>query len=211
MVGRYMQGLLGVRAVELLCSRLCHDLVGPVGAVNNGVELLDEAGVGDGEALDLIAGSAETAAARLRLYRLALGAAGGQAGVAPADGRAALEGWFRSGTVRLEWSVDLSAPPAGLVKVILLTALLAEESLPRGGVVRVQGDDRGVSVSAIGTGAALRPEMLEVLAGRLGEDALGPRSVLSYVAPRFAAAYGIELTPPVTGAAPCFSLTLAER
>lgn len=194
-----MERHLGIRAVELLCSRLCHDLVGPVGAINNGVELLDESG-GDagGGALDLIADSAESAAARLRLYRLALGAAGGAGGVTPADARAALDAWFRGGATRLEWQAALSDPPAGLVKLALLTALLAEEALPRGGVVRIDGDDGGLVLTASGTGAALRPEMVAALAGGMAEADLTPRSVLSHTVPRFAAAYDLAFTPPDT-------------
>ncbi|MFV3076447.1 histidine phosphotransferase family protein [Niveispirillum fermenti] len=192
-----MERHLGIRVVELLCSRLCHDLVGPVGAINNGVELLDESG-GDagGEALDLIADSADSAAARLRLYRLALGAAGGQAGLSAGDGRAALEAWFRGGATRLEWLAALQSPPPGMVKLVLLSALLAEEALPRGGVVRVEGDDGGLVLTASGTGAALRPEMVAALSGGLAEADLTPRSVLSHAVPRFAAAYGLSFTPP---------------
>ncbi|MBM3540521.1 MAG: hypothetical protein FJX51_00610 [Alphaproteobacteria bacterium] len=66
---------LDLRAVELLCSRLCHDLVSPVGAISNGVELLTEMGP-DEEALALVGQSAQAAATRLKFYRVAYGAAG---------------------------------------------------------------------------------------------------------------------------------------
>lgn len=188
---------LGIRAMELLCSRLCHDLVGPVGAINNGVELLDESGDAGGEALDLIADSAETAAARLRLYRVALGAAGGHS-LSQGDARAALEGWFRGGRVRLDWAASCSSPPPGLLKLALLTALLGEESLPRGGSVTVSGGDAGLSVRAAGAGCALRPEMAPALAGQVAESELGPRSVLSHIIPLLAAAYGLTLSVEAT-------------
>lgn len=182
---------LGIRAVELLCSRLCHDLVGPVGAINNGVELLDDGGDSGGEALDLIADSAETAAARLRLYRVALGAAGGQS-LSAGDARAALEGWFRGGKVRLEWHAAPLDPPPGLLKTALLAALLTEEALPRGGSIRVVDDDTGIQVTGAGTGCALRPEMVPALAGQVPEAELGPRSVLSHATPLLARAYGLS-------------------
>lgn len=182
---------LGIRAVELLCSRLCHDLVGPVGAINNGVELLDEGGDSGGEALDLIADSAETASARLRLYRVALGAAGGQS-LSVGDARAALEGWFRGGKVRLEWQATPFDPPPGLLKTALLAALLAEEALPRGGSIRVTGGNAGLQVSGAGIGCALRPEMGPALAGQVPEAELGPRSVLSHATPLLARAYGLS-------------------
>lgn len=191
---------LGIRVMELLCSRLCHDLVGPIGAVNNGVELLDEGGDSGGEALDLIADSAQTAAARLRLYRLALGAAGGQS--TPGDARAALEGWLRGGKVRLDWSAALSAPPPGLLKCVLLAGLLAEETLPRGGTIKISGGDGGVSIAATGPACGLRPEMGPALAGQMAEADIGPRSVLSHVVPLLAQGYGLSLTvevPPAGG------------
>lgn len=190
---------LGIRAMELLCSRLCHDLVGPVGAINNGVELLDEGGDSGDEALDLIADSAETAAARLRLYRVALGAAGGQS-LSEGDARAALEGWFRGGRVRLDWAAVAPSPPPGLLKLALLAALLGEESLPRGGTVTVSGGAAGLSVRATGAGCALRPEMAPALAGQVAESDLGPRSVLSHVTPLLAAAYGLTIDMDATAA-----------
>ncbi|MFV3128054.1 histidine phosphotransferase family protein [Niveispirillum sp. KHB5.9] len=192
--------VLGIRAVELLCSRLCHDLVGPIGAVNNGVELLDEGGDTGGEALDLIADSAETASARLRLYRVALGAAGGQS-LTGGDARAVLEGWFRGGKIRLDWSAAPFDPPPGLLKAALLAALLAEETLPRGGTVQVTGGDGGLTVTASGTGCALRPEMGPALAGQVAEADLGPRSVLSYATPRIAAGYGLSFAVENPGGA----------
>lgn len=185
---------LGIRAVELLCSRLCHDLVGPVGAINNGVELLEDGGAVKDDALDLIADSAESAAARLRLYRLALGAAGGQSALSPADGRAALEGWFRAGKIRLDWTARLDQPAPGLVKLALLAALMAEEALPRGGQVRIDGADAALSIIASGVGAALRPEMAAALGGHVAEADLSPRSILSFAVPRIALAYGLDFS-----------------
>lgn len=201
---------LGIRAVELLCSRLCHDLVGPIGAVNNGVELLDEGGDAGGEALDLIADSAETAAARLRLYRVALGAAGGQS-LTEGDARSALEGWFHGGKVRLEWAVTLEGQP-GLLKLALLASLLAEEALPRGGSLQVAGGSMGINVTAAGVGCALRPEMGPALAGRVAEADLGPRSVLSYAVPLIATAYGLSFMVEETGMANkvCFRIRPAR-
>ncbi|OYQ32522.1 hypothetical protein CHU95_17185 [Niveispirillum lacus] len=184
---------LGIRAMELLCSRLCHDLVGPLGAINNGVELLDEGGDAGDEALDLIAGSAETATARLRLYRLALGAAGGQS-LSAADARGALEGWFRGGKVRLEWLVQSAPSAPGLLKLALLAALLAEESLPRGGTITVSSGEKDIAVRGMGAGCALRPEMAPALAGQVAESDLGPRSILSHVTPLLAAAYGLDIS-----------------
>ena len=96
------------RVLELLCSRLCHDLVSPVGAINNGVELMEEL-EGDmaGEAVGLVAESGRKAAARLRCFRLTYGAAGGQEGVPLEDGRQAAIDYLVGSKIALAW------PPAG--------------------------------------------------------------------------------------------------
>lgn len=207
-----MDSNVSIRALEILCSRLCHDLVGPIGAINNGVELLDEAGDGGGEAMDLIADSAESAAARLRLYRLALGAAGGQGALSGAEGRGALEGWFRGGRVRLEWAVPrLESPPHGLVKLAILAALMAEEALPRGGTVRVDGGDRDLRISALGAGCGLRPEMRQALDGAVEDADLSPRSILSFIVPRFALAYGLEFAVSGDGGQGALTFTITPR
>ena len=94
---------LDIRVVELLCSRLCHELISPVGAINNGVELIEEMGaeMAD-EAIGLIAHSADQASRRLRLLRLAYGTAGSdKSGLAEAA--QAAEGYFAGSKIKLEW------------------------------------------------------------------------------------------------------------
>ena len=76
---------------------------------------------------------------------------------------------------------------------VLLAALLAEEALPRGGSIRVLGNDAGIQVTGVGTGCALRPEMVPALAGQMSEAELGPRSVLSHATPLLARAYGLSI------------------
>lgn len=205
-----MEAVLGLRAVELLCSRLCHDLVGPVGAVNNGVELMEEMAdqgsnlIEAGDALDLIADSAASAARRLALFRLVLGAAGAQWGLRPADARAALDGWFHGGRISLDWAAPPSMPvstKSGLLKLALLAALVVEEGMPRGGVLRLSPtpDEGGLTVTGTGQGAAFRAEALPALAGTLDDTALEPRSVLAHLLPRMATFYGFSLSTRQAG------------
>ena len=198
-----MEAVLGLRAVELLCSRLCHDLVGPVGAVNNGVELMEETVdqrgglVGAGDALDLIADSAASAARRLALFRLVLGAAGGQGALGVADARAALDGWLHGRRFSLDWAVPLTtvARP-GLLKLGLLAALVVEEGMPRGGTLHLSltPDALGLVIAGSGQGAAFRREAEAALAGTLDDGALEPRSVLAHVLPHMAVFYGFAVS-----------------
>src|SRR3954468_5609680 len=94
---------LDIRVVELLSSRLCHELISPVGAINNGVELIEEMGaeMAD-EAIGLIAHSADQASRRLRLLRLAYGTAGSDKSNLTEVAQAA-DGYFAGGKIKLEW------------------------------------------------------------------------------------------------------------
>ncbi|TWB35187.1 histidine phosphotransferase family protein [Nitrospirillum pindoramense] len=181
---------LELHVVELLCSRLCHDLISPVGAIANGVELIEEMGqsMAD-EAMSLIADSADQAARRLRLFRLAYGAAGNSGSFTATEARTVLGAWFRGGRVRLDWPADvMPKPDDGLLKLALNLGLLAEEAMPHGGVVTLAagGGNPALSVTAEGPVLNLREEVRQALDGALAQADLTPRSVQAYVTGRFA-------------------------
>jgi histidine phosphotransferase ChpT len=164
--------LEGVLA-ELLCARLCHDLAGAVGAVTAGAELLAEEGAASpiaAEALDLMANSAVSLAARLRFLRLAMGP--GNQG-APAQARSLAEAYFAKGYPSGEWMLDwphdspaLLAPD--LAKLLLNLVCVAQECLPRGGTIEVR-PDRDEIVTARGAVIALG----EAMQGLQAKDAAG--------------------------------------
>ncbi|MFN4276788.1 MAG: histidine phosphotransferase family protein [Ferrovibrio sp.] len=138
--------------VALICSRLCHDLAGSIGAVNNGVELLAEEtdpGMRE-EAIGLIAQSANDAARRLAFFRLALGASGGvQDPMALGEISRVAQSYFAGGRLGLvlpQENVDLPKP---LGKALLLGLALAGQALPRGGTL---------SLTRAGAGWAIRAE-----------------------------------------------------
>src|SRR3569833_1404553 len=122
---------------SLLCSRLCHDLLSPVGALNNGLELL--ADEHDPEmrqrCLELLAASAKASANKLKFFRLAFGAAGGFGEtIDTREARAALEGLFAANNrVELGWLIEDPTLPKAGIKVLLNLALLAGDALIRGG------------------------------------------------------------------------------
>lgn len=171
---------IGLKAAQLLSSRLCHDLVGPMGAVNAGVELISEegsAGEGLDESLGLIASSAGEATTRLSFYRMAFGSGGSSGDDAPLKEAQALAGaLFAGGRVAVDWEFSAAAaeiPLAG-AKLLLGMVLLGAEAVPRGGKVTVTVDAMGaeegsgyrLEVTAVGNGArieaatraAMRPE-----------------------------------------------------
>src|SRR5919112_1555164 len=126
-----------VDLASLLCSRLCHDLMSPVGALNNGIELLaDEHDPEMREkCLELLADSARASANKLKFFRLAFGAAGGFGDeIDTHEARAALEGVFGAERrIELGWMVADDKLPKGAVKLLLNLALLGGDALVRGG------------------------------------------------------------------------------
>ena len=109
----------------LLCSRVCHDIISPVGAINNGLELLDEGGA-DEDAMQLIRASAVNASARLQYARIAFGAAG-SAGmqIDTGDAQNVATAFFRNEKPELEWSGTRALLPKNKVKLLLNLLLIA--------------------------------------------------------------------------------------
>jgi histidine phosphotransferase ChpT len=141
-----------LRLCELLAARLCHDLVGPIGAVANGVELIGEDGSGaDAEVVRLISGSAKVASNRLQAFRVAFGSGN----TLPTTGwgntvRDLAMGLVEQGKAILEWPPIAPEVEAKtdrrLAKVLLNLALIALDSMMRGGTVRVE---TGLSQDAV--------------------------------------------------------------
>ncbi len=207
---------IDMRVAELLASRLCHDLVGPIGAVNNGMELMedDDLGMSD-DALRLSANSARQAASILQYYRLAYGMAGARIGADLDDLRELAGGFLASSKTTLDWAIRQvpADAPDGLGKLLLNMIALAEEALPRGGTlsVAVLEGPAGMeaSVTAKGTGAKLREESQPALADDVDIDDLTPRNVQGYFTRLLAQRLGSDLTIDSPGSDSLrFSVTL---
>ena len=179
---------MSVDFASLLCSRLCHDLVGPVGAISNGVELLaDETDPAmRDQCAELIADSARQTANKLKFFRLAFGAAGGFGEqVDPREACAALQGLFGDGKIAVEWMVGPAALPKTAVKVLLNLAMTAGDALLRGGRLNVAAESRGdiieLAVRAEGPRLLLDSEIKRALEGGIAPEALGPRTAAAYL------------------------------
>src|SRR3954467_5762824 len=123
--------------LQLLVSHICHELVSPVGAIGNGVELLEEMGTLDKDALDLINQSSRTAAAKLRLLRVVYGSAGLSADFRLPEAQKALTDLFTiDGKVTLDWQAKAATElAAGGTQLLAGLVLLAVTCLPRGGII----------------------------------------------------------------------------
>lgn len=192
---------IDLRIMELLVSKICHDLVSPVGAINNGVELIEDIGGSVvEEAMKLISSSAEQASRRLRLFRLAYGRAGNETNLGFKDVRETIEAFVAGGKIKLSFAPDY--PPAGLLethgalKVMLNMILLADETLIYGGEVNIRNASGlfmgGTTIVATGRAAALTDAAVEAFNGGGDIESIGPRTVHAYVAGRFINFFGFK-------------------
>lgn len=156
----------------LLCSRVCHDLISPVGAIVNGLEVLDDAKNADDRefALELIRKSARNASARLQFCRLAFGAAGSAgAQIDTGDAENMTRGFLEDEKTKVTWNLPRTLQPKNRVKLLLNMLVIAQQTIPRGGVLTVdvlgQGDAPGLRVRATGLNARLPQNIADQLAG----------------------------------------------
>jgi histidine phosphotransferase ChpT len=195
-----------VDLASLLCSRLCHDLMSPVGALNNGIELLADETDPDmrDKCLELLADSARASANKLKFFRLAFGAAGGFGEeIDTHEAEAALEGVFGpERRIELGWMVDGDKLPKGVAKLLLNLALLAGDALVRGGRLDVGAEDRGeeteLVIRAEGPRILLDPALRETLLKGSSGGAVEPRAAGAWLAHSLAAEGGgsIKLSDP---------------
>jgi histidine phosphotransferase ChpT len=154
----------------LLCSRVCHDLISPVGAIVNGLEVLDDNPKPEDRefALDLIRKSAKTASARLQFCRLAFGAAGSSgAQIDLGDAQAMAKGHLEDGKTTIAWNLPRLLLPKNRVKLLLNMMVIAQQTIPRGGVLTVdpvgEGDGLGFRVAANGLNARMPQSIADLL------------------------------------------------
>ena len=174
---------------SLLCSRLCHDLLSPVGALNNGLELLaDETDPAMRQrCLDLLHESARTSANKLKFFRLAFGGAAGFGDtVDTRECRAAIEGLFAGARkVELSWLVEADVLPKAAAKVLLNLAMIAGDALVRGGRLDVGGEANGgqieIVVRAEGTRIILDPDIRRTLTDGEGSEGVTSRVAAAYL------------------------------
>jgi histidine phosphotransferase ChpT len=179
---------------SLLCSRLCHDLLSPVGALNNGLELMaDEQDPEMRErCLELLAESAKASASKLKFFRLAFGAAGGFGDMIDTrEAKAALEGLFGADKrVELGWMVEDDELPKGAVKLLLNLALIAGDALVRGGRLDVGAERDGgleLVIRAEGPRILLDPALRETILKGSSDGAVEPRAAGAWLAHELAA------------------------
>jgi len=195
---------IDIRILEILTSKVCHDLISPIGAVNNGVEFMQEMGIEDaGDGLDLIAFSAQQASAKLTAYRMAYGAGGADNSIKPEDVYNIIQDIVGAeDKISQDWDKD--APiglneatferPTGFGKILICGLLLAMDCLPKGGVLSVTHDgDQDFTVFAKGENSDFRDGTHSALSLETSSDTLEPKNVHPYVMGLLADQYGFSV------------------
>ena len=195
-----------VDLASLLCSRLCHDLMSPIGALNNGIELLADETDPDmrEKCLELLADSARASANKLKFFRLAFGAAGGFGEeIDTHEAEIALEGLFGAERrIELGWVVKDEKLSKGAVKLLLNLAMLAGDALVRGGRLDVGAESRNgaieLAVRAEGPRILLDPALRETLMNGVKGVSVEPRAAGAWLAHNLVMEAGgvIQLSDP---------------
>ena len=203
-----MSGIVleGLDLAALLCSRVCHDLISPVGAIMNGLEVMEEDK--DEEtakfAMELIKKSAGTASAKLQFCRLAFGAAGSAgAQIDTGDAEKVTRGLMEDGRTTIAWNLPRVLLAKNRVKLLLNMLLLAAQAVPRGGALTVdpigEGDATGFRVAAAGAHAKVLPNVPGLLSGHPPDHAVDAHAIQPFYTGLLAKSCGLAITMMMEG------------
>jgi histidine phosphotransferase ChpT len=197
--------LAGLDLAALLCSRVCHDLISPTGAIVNGLEVLEESKDDETRdfALALIKKSAGQATARLQFCRIAFGAAGSAgAEINLGDAEAVARGFIQDEKTKLTWNLPRAMAPKNRVKLLLNLLLVATQAIPRGGALTVDavaGEvERGFRIVASGMNARV-PQPAERLLAGAGGDGIDAHAIQPYYAALLAQDCGLRTAVAAEG------------
>jgi len=190
----------------LLSSRVCHDVISPVGAIVNGLEVLEEEKDQEmrGHALALIKSSAQEASSRLQFCRLAFGAAGSKgSSIDTGDAENVARQLLADERTRLDWNVPRVLLPKNKVKLLLNLCLIADASIPRGGDISIsakgEDDDMSFHVQARGVNARVTPGIASLLSGEPEDGSVDARAIQAYYAGLVARSCGLEVSLALAG------------
>lgn len=177
----------------LLGSRICHDLISPLGAISNGVELLAMSGIGNSPEMALIAESVTNANARIRFFRVAFGAAAEDQAIATREVRDILHGMTAGSRFSIDWTIDEDAPRRE-VKLALLLIQCFETAMPWGGLVTVACEGDNWTMSGVADRVKIEPDLWEVLSNPMSSHDVSAAHIQFLLAPLAAAEMGRQLT-----------------
>ena len=184
----------------LLCSRVCHDLISPVGAIANGLEVMEEDKNEETRtfAMDLIKKSARTASAKLQFCRLAFGAAGSAgAQIDSGDAEKVTRGLIEDEKTKLNWTLPRILLPKNRVKLLLNMVLVAGQAIPRGGLLNVdpvgEGETMGFRIGATGPNSRLPQAVPGLLSGEPSDHAVDAHAIQPFYTGLLARSCGLAI------------------
>lgn len=207
-----MSGQVTLEALDLaalLCSRVCHDLISPTGAIVNGLEVLEEEDSDEETktfALDLIKKSARTASGRLQFCRLAFGAAGSSAAqIDLGDAEGTARGFLDDDKTKLAWNLPRLLLAKNRVKLLLNLLIIATQTIPRGGTLTVdpigEGERMGFRIAAVGLNARIPQALAGLLEGRSDSGTVDAHAIQPFYTGLLAKACGLTVTLAAEGEA----------
>ncbi len=202
--GQTTSGPTSLSALDLaalLCSRVCHDLISPVGAIVNGLEVLEEDKDEETKtfALDLIKKSARQASAKLQFCRLAFGAAGSAgAQIETGDAERVARGLIEDGKTTIAWNLPRELVAKNRVKLLLNMLVVAVGTIPRGGTLTVDAFENGYKIVASGLNARLGTATAELISGAPGH-AVDAHAIQPVYTGILAKDCGLSLTAAIEG------------
>ena len=168
----------------LLCAKICHDLISPVGALGNAVEFLDDDGNPDmyEDAIELVRTSSRQASAKLKFLRIALGAAGTAPGVIPTSEVTKLTNdMFADSKPELVWDIDSDGIDKNRARIVMNLVMLGVQAAPRGGSVTItrkgNGDGADFTIVSDGPNVRLDAAVAKAIAGKMPEGGVDGRSI----------------------------------
>lgn len=184
------------KLAALIGSRICHDLISPIGAINNGLELLTMTGDAKGPEMDLIAESVNNASARIRFFRVAFGAAGNQQ-VGRSEVMGVITDTMGGGRIQVRYE-PAEAQPRKMVRLVFLAILCLEGALPYGGEIEITY--KSGSWRLLGTAEKLNMDanLWSVLADPSEMDQIEPAHVQFALLPTLARDEGLTLQTNIT-------------
>jgi histidine phosphotransferase ChpT len=205
-----MSGTVTLDALDLaslLCSRVCHDLISPTGAIVNGLEVLEEGNDAETKefALDLIKKSAKTASARLQFCRIAFGAAGSAGAQIDLGDAETMARGFIEDKIKLTWNLPRALLPKNRVKLLLNMLIIAIGTIPRGGTLTVdpvgEGEAMGFRITTSGLNARIPQAVPGLLEGSSENGTIDAHAIQPFYTGLLAKAcgVGVSLTPEGDG------------
>jgi len=184
--------------IELISSKICHDIISPVGAIANGIEILEEMGADD-DVTSLISFSTEQANAKLKLLRMAYGMSGSDTNIKIEDIHKTF-GNFISGDNRITQSWDSMLnigfePAKGFPKLLLCCLIMVSESLPKGGDISVSVDgENTIVITGKGDNAGFKEGYIDSLENKISIADLTPKLIHPYISGIFSKKYNFEIS-----------------